>query len=305
MQHKSVHAALVTIVAMWGLIFVAVHELLDTLDSAQLVTIRFAMISVIFVAIFIAVPSTAPRLVRQDWLVLMAAGVLAVPGAQLPVVQGQRYLAPPLVAMLMSTTPAVAAVLARLFLAERFRRLQIAGFLIALAGAVTVILVGTADRTELTVDNPWGAALTLVSPLAWAGYTVLSKSYAERYHPVAAVGTAMILGTLATVPLYPHAISALDELDGGEWAWLVYAAVGGTVIPYLVWFTALRRLSASRTAAYMYGIPLLALVWSWLILDFVPTIGALIGGIVIIVGVALTQFGGTTPRAEDRPGAGV
>ena len=296
MEHKLTHAALVGVAAMWGMVFVANHELLATLDAVQIVTIRFMIITIVFSIVFLVAPSTRPRLVRRDLRVLLLAGLLAVPGAQLAIVQGQRYLAPPLVAMIMTTVPVMAAGLSWVFLRERLSRLQLTGFLVAFVGASVVILAGTAGRTELTVDNPLGATVTLITPLSWAGYTVLSKSYADRYHPVAAVGVAMILGTATMAPLWPHAVSALDDIDATEWGWLAYNACGGTVFPYLIWVAALKRLTAGQTATYMYGVPLMALLWSWLILDFLPTFAALVGGLVIVAGVALAQLATRPPR---------
>ena len=70
---------------------------------------------------------------------------------------------------------------------------------------------------------------------------------------------------------------------------MAYLALGGTFIAYLIWYWSLKHLSASETAAYMYLVPVFALIWSVLILGETPHVGALAGGVMVLGGVALTQ----------------
>ena len=84
-EHRGIHALLVSVVAMWGLVFVAIARLLPQLDAVQLVVIRFTLIALVFVGFFAAVPSTRPRLRgAKEWALFALLGLIAVPGAQLP-----------------------------------------------------------------------------------------------------------------------------------------------------------------------------------------------------------------------------
>ena len=125
---------MVAIVLMWGLVFVGVKKVLEEMDVIQLVVIRFGIMAVMFNVIAIGRRSTRPSFSRSDVKVLVFAGILAVPLSQLPVVNGQRFLSPPLTSLLMTTSPAWTALLAVFFLGERFRKLQVGGFIVALAG---------------------------------------------------------------------------------------------------------------------------------------------------------------------------
>jgi len=283
------------VILMWGGVFIATAKLLPSMDSLQMVTVRFIMISIAFLAMFAAVPRLRPRMTKRQLGILLIAGALAVPGAQLPVVQGQVYLSPPLVAVFLTLSPACAALISRVWLKERFGRLQVAGFVVAFGGSLIVILTGT-GAGGLTVDNPWGAALVLVSPLCWAGYTVMSKPLATLYPPMTAVGVGVIAGTAVMFPLYPHAWSAVDDVSASGWLWLLYLVFAGTIVTYWIWYKALAQMPASKTAAYMYGVPLSALLWSWVVLDTVPNGMALLGGAVVIVGVLMTQWSGSAAK---------
>lgn len=297
MKGKQIHVALVAVVFMWGGVFIANSKLLAKMDAAQVVTIRFSLISVAFIGIFIASPSLRPRLSRKQTGVLLIAGALAVPGAQLPIVEGQKYLSPALVAVFVTLAPIWAAVISTIYLKERFKPLQSIGFILAFGGSVIVILTGTGDG-DLTVDNRWGAALAMLTPICWAAYTVISKPLTTQLPPITAVGTSVIAGSLLMFPLYPHAVSAFGGLDYSDWLWILYLMFAGTLITYWIWFRALAVLSASKTSAYMYGVPLAALVWSWAVFGEVPSIVALSGGGAMILGVVMTQWGGRLRRTH-------
>jgi drug/metabolite transporter (DMT)-like permease len=133
----------------------------------------------------------------------------------------------------------------------------------------------------------------LVAQLAWALYTVLSKPLVVRQPPIGIIGATVIAGTLAMTPLTPHALADAGSLGAMDWGWLVYLAVGGTLIPYLIWFSSLGHMEANQVAVYMYLVPLCALLWSAALVSSVPGVVAIVGGIVIISGVALTQAGKT------------
>ncbi|MEQ8718880.1 MAG: DMT family transporter [Acidimicrobiales bacterium] len=304
-MHKvALHGSLVANVILWGFTFPAIARILEHVDAIQLTTIWVTANAAVFAALMYSRPAKRPRVTRSDLPRLLLMGVVAVPMTQIPVVYGQRFLSPPLTSVIVSTSPVWATLLAVALLSERIRPRQVAGFAIALCGATIVILAGSGE-TELTVDNPWGAALTLVTPIGWALYTVLSKTMTDmdRYSPVDGVGLVLVAGALTMIPLMPHAAKALDDLPASAWGWMLFLVFGGTVGPYLIWFRALRRLDASQTAAYMFGVPFAALGASWLVLDIVPDAIALVGGGLIIGGVVVAQLAADNSNPPERSAA--
>lgn len=289
MLPRWIQVGVLLVVAMWGLIFVAVHELLVVLDSIQVVIFRYWIFSFIFLLLLICKPDLRPKFTRRDWGLYLFAGILAVPGAQLPIVYSQRFLAPPLVSLMAGLTPVMAVVLARIFLAEKFSRFQFAGCLVALAGSLSIILVSASDGTEMTDSNPAMAALALISPLSWAGYMIFIRRVSARHNALTSIGTAMVLGTFSTIPFWKHGFGGLANLEVPQVLWLLYLAIGGTLLTYWIYFQVIAEIGANRAATYMFVVPLVALFWSWVILDYVPSLPAILGGIVVLVGVSMTQ----------------
>lgn len=283
---------------LWGLQFVANHELLEVLNAVDIVVIRFITVLVILAGVFVAVPSVRPRLTRRDVGVMVVAGALAVPGSQLMLAQGQNYLAPAMAGLVVATQPAITAALSAVVLRERMTVRKLVGTALALLGATVVVAFATGGGTELTIENPWGAALVLGAQISFSCYTVLTKSVQGRMPPLTLTFTGLLIGSIWLVPFIPAAISDLSAVEGLRWLWFVQLVVGGTLIPYVVWNLALTTLPANETASYTFLIPLFGITWSWLILREDLSVVGLGGGVLIVLGVILTQV----RRREPVPG---
>lgn len=285
---------------LFGMTFIANHELLRVLEAPQITVVRFIGVAVLLNLILLTQPKLRPRFSRGEWALLVASGILAVPGAQLSLVFGQRFLSPAMSGLVVATGPAFAATLAAIFLRERLAPKQLFGVVLAFTGAAIVVLFASGTGTDLTVRNPWGAALVALAQLCWASYTVISKHLAASHAPLTAVTVAVTFGTIAMLPAAPGAIAQLGGLVLTEWLWFGHLIVLGTVVPYLIWFTSLQHLTANETVVFMFLIPLFALMWSAILLGERPAVLGLAGGLLIVLGVALTQRLSLRSRASRR-----
>jgi drug/metabolite transporter (DMT)-like permease len=71
---------------------------------------------------------------------------------------------------------------------------------------------------------------------------------------------------------------------------VVYLGVFPTAIAFSTWAYALARTTAGRLSASSYLVPGLAVLMSWLVLSEVPTPLAMLGGLLCLVGVAVTRW---------------
>jgi drug/metabolite transporter (DMT)-like permease len=274
---RAASAGLIVCVALWGTVFIAAHELLPELDAFQIVTLRFMILIAVFGAVLLARSDWRPRLERHEWPLLLIAAVAAVPVSQIPIIDGQRFLSPPITALVVTLSPAIAAVLAALVHRERLSRRGAAGFAIALAGVAMIVVLGAGSGAQLEASDPLRASLAVLSPIAWAAYTLMSKPLSERHHPIGLAGMIMIV------------LDGAAELSAAGWAWMVFLAIGGTAVPYVLWSISLQSMPVNKTAAFMYLVPVFALLWTALFLGQPPTAVAIGGGVVVLAGVALTQ----------------
>ena len=300
MSSRGATVCALACVASWGAVFVGVYKVLPELDPLQIVMLRFMGVSVFFGVALALRPSWRPHPSRRDVPIVLVAGVLAVVGSQLPIIEGQRFLSPPIASLIVTFSPAVAAVLAALVTRDSLASLQVLGFAVGLGGVAVIVVLGAGSGAHLEASDPLRASVAIISPIAWAVYTLLAKSLSARHGPVGIVGMALICGTVCMAPLMPHAVEGARHLSGEGWLWLAFLTVGGTALPYILWSMSLQVLPVSRTAGFMYLVPVFALLWTALILRDPPTPLAVAGGIVVLVGVALTQL--TRPQPLPVPG---
>ncbi|MGC4811392.1 EamA family transporter [Micromonospora sp. DT228] len=250
-------------------------------------------------ALVLAIPALLS--LRGRWAVLRSNataigmfGLLGVALAQVCFFNAVRYL-PVGVALLLEYL-GIILVVGWMWLrhGQRPRRLTVAGSVAALVGLVFVLdLAGTADFHPVGVLWGLGAAFGL------AGYFVLAGRVDPRLPSVAlasggmAVGAAVLLliGLTGLLPL--HANFGEVTFAGQPASWLLPIAglsLVAAVIAYLAGIAGTRILGPRLSSFVGLTEVLFAVLIAWLFLDELPTGWQLLGGAMIVAGVALVRL---------------
>ncbi len=202
---------------------------------------------------------------------------------------GERFVSAEVASLIVMSMPVMVAVMARFVLDEDASGATFAGIGLALAGVVVLVLWGT-PGANVSIRNAGGAAVTALAPLSWAIYTVTSKPMVSRYDPLYLSTVALGLGTAMLVPFaIVPTVRDVGHLTLADWGWLAFLGFGCSAFAYVVWFHALERLEASRVAAWVYLVPLTALLWGGVILHERVSRFVVLGGAMVLGGVYLIQ----------------
>jgi drug/metabolite transporter (DMT)-like permease len=99
-----------------------------------------------------------------------------------------------------------------------------------------------------------------------------------------------LVGTIGLVPFAGTATARrVGALHPGGIALLLYLGVAATFLGYMAWTLALRRLDASRTTAYLYGVPVVAIAIGAVTLGEQVTVWLALGAALVVAGVAMAQ----------------
>lgn len=195
---------------------------------------------------------------------------------------------------LLALVPLATLLLAVLWRQERLRPAAVAGTLLALAG------VAWMSRAPLRGAVPPLSLLALVGgAVCFAQALVLVRRF-PRVHPVTMNAVGMTTG--AVVLLVGSFVMgepwALPQ-RGETWAALVYLAVVGSILVFLLYVVVLRYWAASRAAYGFVLIPIVTVMLSaWLDSESITT-GLVFGGLLILSGV---YVGALRPgRAAESP----
>ena len=141
--------------------------------------------------------------------------------------------------VLLYTAPAFVTLLAWPLLGERLSAAKVAWLALATVGVVLVAAAGgEASGIRVSVTSiGWG----LASGLAYASYYLFGKWVLRRYAPVTVFALVLPIGALGLLPFVEFSPKGAD-------AWLLVTglALVSTYLAYLVYYTGLRQVEASR-----------------------------------------------------------
>jgi drug/metabolite transporter (DMT)-like permease len=280
-------AAVATTLLLWASAFVAIRHLGHDFPAGALSLGRLVVGSLALGAV--AVSRGLPRPSGRDWLGLIAIGVLWFGVYNVALNQSEHQIDAGTSAMLIQISPVLIAVLATLFLGERFTRWLAGGLVLAFGG---VVLIGvsqpggasTGSTSELT-----GILLCLLAALVYSVALVVQKPLVSRLSALHVTWLACTVGAVACLPFAGQLVSATGDASASDIWWVVYLGLFPTAIAFTTYAFALQHMSASSLGITTYLVPPLTIVLGWLFLGETPPGMAYVGGALALVGVAVAR----------------
>ena len=285
---RSPHLLLALVVVIWAGAFAAIKQLLhDGLTAPDIALGRYLIAAPGFIAALV-VTRGLPGLDRRDLLRLVAAGLLVVVVYHLALNAGERLTTAGTASVVVASAPGMTLAMALALGQERFSRRRALGLAVSFAGVVCVVLLGSGQR--ISFHDARGPLIVLAAPIAFAAYNVILKPLLARHGAIPLTAAAALVGTVALVPFAGGGtLRRVSDLHPGGVALLLYLGLAATLGGYLGWTLGLRRLDASRTSAYLYGVPVVAIVIGALTLGEQVTVWLGLGAALVVTGVAMAQ----------------
>jgi len=271
-------------VVLWASAFIGIRYAAPFLSPGPLALMRLAVGTVALGALALVRRDPLPR--GRDWLPIVAIGVLWFGVYNVSLNAGEQVLDAGTASMVVNIAPILIAVGAGWLLGEGFTKRLAAGLVIAFAGSV---VVGLASSHEGSTRPVVGVALCLVAAVVYAFSVILQKGVLQRVSAIQVTFLACAVGLVCTLPFTPQLVGELAGAPAGvPWA-VVYLGVFPTAIAFTTWAYALRSIPAGRLGVTTYAVPAIVIGMSWLMLAEVPAWGALAGGAMCLVGVAVAR----------------
>jgi drug/metabolite transporter (DMT)-like permease len=270
-------AALVAVV-LWSAAFVGIRAAGETFSPVALALARLAIGSILLGALTFTRPRVRPT--RREFLLLLLAGVTWFGIYNIVLNDAERRVDAGTASMLVLVAPIFIIALAAAFLKERATPNLLLGAAIAFAG---VLLIGFATSTGTA--SLLGVALCIVAAASSAIGLVAQKPVLAKITALQVTWTCCTIGAVLCLPWAPTLMREIRGAPPGAIGWLVFLGVFPTSIAFTAWAYALARGSAGRVAQTAYLVPPITIVMSWAILREVPTLLAVVGGTICLVGV--------------------
>lgn len=262
---------------------------------------RFALAALVLFALRRFVPrlrGTTSRLRLGDLPIIVALGMTAAAGYNILLLTGVQ-LAPASDAAMIgpAVAPIVSTALAAFLLRERPRALAVAGLAISMVGILLVMSPsGAVDGSRLLGDLIFVAAGAL-----FGSYLVISRFAARRFSPLditfyGSLFAAIVLAPFALLEAGPARLLAAEP---SSLLAVGHLAVLATVAAFVLLNEGLRRLGVARSAGFTMMIPVFGVLQAMLLLGEPLAGTALIGAVVVLGGIWLSQ-GGSLPSLPVR-----
>ena len=278
---RTILAVVVTLFA-WASAFVAIRGVGEDLSPGALALGRLLVGSAVLGLLMTGRGWVPPT--RREWVLLTACGVGWFGVYNVALNAAEQHLDAGTTAMLVNIGPILIAVFAGLLLGEGFPRWLVAGIAVAFAG---VVLIGVATRsaeTELV-----GVVLCVVAAVTYAAGAVAQKPLLRRLPGLQVTFMACATGAVCCLPWAGALAADLAAAPTGSVLGMVYLGVVPTALAFSTWAYALKRMDAGKLGVTTYLVPPLVILLGWLLLDEVPPVWALVGGVICLAGVALSR----------------
>jgi drug/metabolite transporter (DMT)-like permease len=209
---------------------------------------------------------------------------------------GFAYITSGIGGIVISTQPLLIALLASVIGAERVTVPTIIGLIVSFIGSI-YLFSGNAEQGLSQSHMIIGGLLIFMSGAFWSVYVIFSKSLIQTYGSV----------KLSLLSLAIAALPALLFISPGTWATtislnqnsvfsLLYLTFIGTLVTLGTWNYAVGLLRPTAVGASLYLVPIFAITAGMLLLGEIVTATTLVAGAIILLGVAIAQFGSVFVR---------
>jgi drug/metabolite transporter (DMT)-like permease len=242
--------------------------------------IRYALACALLVAF--ARPAGRPVLRPHgaEWLWLAAVALTGLVIFNIALVQGSRHAEPAVLGVAVACVPALLALVGPLIEGSRPRAKAVAAALVVTCGAALVQGVGRADAI--------GIGYAVVVFACEAGFTLLAMPVLRRHGPwsVSVHATWIAAVTFLGLGLIREGPAAMGRLTVTDWLAVGYLALMVTAVAFVLWWTSVGRLGASRAGLLTGVAPVAAALTGVLLGGPVPRPLVWSGIAVVAVGLA-------------------
>jgi drug/metabolite transporter (DMT)-like permease len=287
LSNRLIYPLIITGQLIAGGTFPIAKIAVNSIEPLTLALLRFGIASIVMMVILVAT-GRVKRIERADWMRFIVIGLLAVPLNQLLFLYGLKFTTAGRSALYYGATPIFVFLLAIFYLKEKMTLMKSLGIIASFAGVAIILRGGRLDEGVL-----FGDFMVILAVIAWAAYTVFGKPLLHKYGSLTVTAYALLIGTLAYLPigLYPAVKFNYAAVPLSAWLSLLYIAIMTSVIAYSIWYWALARMEASKLAIFQNLQPVFATILSVIMVSENFGLDFYLGGAMVIGGVLLTQRG--------------
>ena len=286
-MQRLYHILAILTSAIWGTTFISSKLLLEEgLSPAAIMILRFIL------AYLLMLPFVKGKWFCNSLKDELLMVILGISGGSLYFLLENTalvYTQASNVAIIIAATPLLTMLTVNLLDRGKGISKKLYGYsLISLIGVVLVILNGN----FVLKLNPIGDLLTFGAVVTWVIYSIIIAKVQDRYSSWMITRKIFFYGVLTLFPYFLFKTWDVTwEMMARPMVWgnLLYLGVLASLGCYAAWNIVIKRLGAVDATNYLYINPIVAMVTANLLLGEIITPLAIVGTLLILVGVYLAE----------------
>lgn len=266
-------------------------SLTNSIEPPVILFFRVLIVCIVFTLFFLFKKGVGIKKIdKSDIPLLLLLGFVNIPVNQFLFLQSLEYTSAPHVSLAYALTPAFVFLIAFLFMKERTSYKKVVGILLAIGGTIVVLLE---KKFNFSSDTFLGDILALMAAFSWAIYTVLGKNFTMKYGAIYSTFLSMLVGFVMYIPIFillPEQIH-LEKFSTINWLQVFYLGAITSGVGYALWYYVLGKMDASKVSVFNNIQPILTAIFAFVLFGTNVTAYFVIGGVLVIAGVYLTQKG--------------
>ncbi|HDF0995040.1 TPA: DMT family transporter [Staphylococcus aureus] len=271
-------------IILWGSAFPMIKIALNDFSAESLSAFRLILATIILLPFVIIKKLPTPEL--RDIPVIFILGFCGFVIYHTALNFGETLISAGISGILVSTTPIFSSALAYIFLKEHFSKWNWLSSLVAFIG-ISIISISKDDYTTI---NVLGVFIILLASFSESLYFTFQKKYIEKYGFIAFTLYTIMASSPFMLIFIPEIINDIHGATFTSIVSVLYLAIFPTIIPYVLLAYIVKSVGVSDAIMSLYLTPIVSLLLSYLLLDELPTTLAIIGGIITLLGVSLSNF---------------
>lgn len=278
--------ALITII-IWGTTFISTKVLLNNFSPIEILFFRF---TIGFFALFIISPHKLKLKEKKEEFLFISAGLSGVTLYFLFENIALTYSFASNVGVIIAISPFFTAILAHIFLEkEKFKLNFFIGFISAIIG---IFLISFNGQTVLKL-NPIGDILAVLAAFTWAVYSILTRKISNLgYNTIQSTKKIFLYGIIFMIPMlfimdfkfnFEYFLNKINLFN------ILFLGLGASALCFVTWNFSVKILGAVKTSVYIYMVPVITVVASILILHENITLISVIGTVLILFGLFISE----------------
>jgi len=186
-------------------------------------------------------------------------------------------------AIINGMVPLWTALFAAWLLHEPLGARRAAGFVLGIAGVALLVNLGPVDLAPRTVA---AACVGVLGAAFWGWAGVIIKQRSGNLPPMGLAAGSIAWSAVLMAPAWVEAPPPQAWTAEATTALIAVGALCSGVA-YLPFFTLIRDIGPSRTLTVGLAVPVLGVMWGWLLLDETVTLGMLAGAALVLAALGL------------------